>query len=1178
MGSAPQRSSSNPYPGLRPFEEQEEHLFFGREQQTDQMVDTLAAQRLLAVVGGSGSGKSSLVICGLQPALHRGLMAAAGSHWRIARFRPGLRPIAALAAALATAISDDNAVTTPELPLVDVVDTNLRLSRLGLVDVYGQMLHQDKLNLLVVVDQFEELFRYRMLRESGPPAIETEAMGEARALINLLLAATAQRQLPIFVVLTMRSDFLGDCAQFQSLPEAISKGLYLVPRLSREERRQAIANPALISGTKVDPVLLTQLVNDVGDDPDQLSILQHALNRTWSHWHGRGGQGPITMADYQAIGTMATALDSHAEQALADFPGPEGVSLSGRLFRALTDKASDPRGIRRPTTLGELRAICAGKPSTVDQLIDHFRRSDRAFLMPPAGEPLRDDSVIDISHESLMRVWRRLDRWADAEAESARLFLRLADAARRHGLGQASLWRDPELELALQWREQEQPNPAWARRYDPDLEGSLAFLQQSRDVREQDRHRRQVQRRRTMAGLAGLSVMASLVASFCWWQWQQTRLSRARAFAATAAALLDTARPHASLLYGLAAMERLINDPAEALAVADTLAQAASLNWQLASLATNQKTITVLLRQRNGDWITAGADGSLQRWRQDRPLGDPILTGQGEIHSLLELEDGVLVSGGDDGTLRRWRDGQPIGPPLTASQGAVYSLVQLSDGELVSGDSNGELRRWRDFRPIGTPIATGQGRLTALLALPGGDLLSGGSAGEGETASRDLRRWRRGTPVGAAIRTGHDGVLQLVGRGDQVFSLGSEGHIQTWRPGQGATTPWQTMAKNPRVRQLRVRQLALLAGGDLVTSHEDGSLRRWQGDREAGLGYAASAELSQLVGLADGRILAADAGNRLSLLKPAAQIAALVDSGQSGVWSLVLQRDGVLITGGEDGSLRRWRQERPLGPPLPTGQGSVRVLTTLPNGDLLSGGSLITKDGEERGSLRRWRGTSPLSGPLPLAMGPLRGLLPVGDDEVLSIAGDGDKASALQHWRLRAGEAKALGGPGALPAPPINSLVRLRNDELISASRIDGELRRWQRDGGTRLRQLAVLPTGLEGIGSLALLQDDRYLAIGSTDSRPNQEVVIFDLRTRQIVGRPLPLGEENGWATALAVLPDRGLLIATSGGKLRWIQPQRILAAACAQLHWDGDQSSNPTPNGMGPLVKPLAQKACQR
>jgi hypothetical protein len=211
-------------------------------------------------------------------------------------------------------------------------------------------------------------------------------------------------------------------------------------------------------------------------------------------------------------------------------------------------------------------------------------------------------------------------------------------------------------------------------------------------------------------------------------------------------------------------------------------------------------------------------------------------------------------------------------------------------------------------------------------------------------------------------------------------------------------------------------------------------------------------------------------------------------------------------------------------------------------------------------------------------MGPLRGLLSVGDDEVFSIADDGSRGSALQHWRLRAGEAKALGAPEALPAPPINSLVWLRNDELISASKIDGELRRWQRDGGTRLRQLAVLPTSLEGIGSLALLQGERHLAIGSTDSRPNQEVVIFDLRTRQIVGRPLPLGEGNGWATALAVLPDRGLLIATSGGKLRWIQPQRILATACAQLDWDDDKPTNLTTNGLGPVVKPLAQRACKR
>ena len=1202
-------ASSNPYPGLRPFEELEEYLFFGREQQINQMVDTLAAQRLLAVVGSSGSGKSSLVNCGLQPALHRGLMASAGSHWRMVRFRPGLRPIASLAASLAAVFPSAAAMASPDLSLADVIDTNLRLSRLGRVDIYGQMPFAPGQNLLVLVDQFEELFRYRALRDGGTATGDQETLLEARALVNLLLTASGQRQRPIFVVITMRSDFLGDCAQFPGLPEAITAGLYLVPRLSREERRQAIANPALLGGSRIEPVLLTQLVNDVGDDPDQLSILQHALNRTWSHWQQRGGQGPITLADYQAIGTMATALDSHAEQTLADFvgidsrdPGSEGsdsgrphsgrpdsggaetILLCGRIFRALTDKASDPRGIRRPTTLAELRAIGGGDASTVDQLIDHFRRHDRAFLMPPASEALQADSVIDISHESLMRLWRRLDGWATEEAASAHLFLRLADAARRHGQGQASLWRDPELQLGLNWRNQEQPNPAWARRYDPDLPGALAFLDQSQEAREQERRRRRHRRLLSMAGLAGLSLVASLVASFCWSQWQQTRVSRARAFAATASALLP-ARPHESLLYGLAAMDRLIQDPAEALLVGDTLAKAVSLNWEIAELASQQPAITALLLRKNGEWITAATDGSLQRWRDARPLGAAIATGQGQIQSLLELNDGVLVSGGENGSLRLWRDGQPLGPPLPRGDAAVLSLVQLSDGELVSGDAKGNLRRWRNFRPIGAPIPTGQGLLTALLALPGGQLLSGGSGGESETASRELRLWRQGRPVGAAIRTGHDGVVQLVARGDQVISLGTEGKIQVWRPGQQATKTWQAMATKPMATKPMdspVRRLASLGGADLITSHDDGSLRRWHGDRLAGLGYSASAGIRQLLGLKNGRIIAADAGQSLRLLQPSAPIDQPVDSGQLGIWSLLVQANGEVISGGEDGSWRRWRHGKPVGAPLATGQGSLWALGALANGDLISGGNQLLDSGEELSSLRVWRGSTALAGPVPSGMGPIRQLLPAGPGQILAI-GDGGNAdgassvSQLRRWRIGGGTPVPLGAPEALPSPRINSIVRLPGGDLLSASRIDGKLQRWQIDAG-RLRRGEAIPTNLESIGSLTLLEGGRHLVIGSVDRRSGgQDVMILSMESSEWVGSPLKL--RDGWASALAVLPDRGLVIGTTAGDLRWIQPQRILAAACSELlGGDARGRSQTASDAAGQEVERLARQACKR
>jgi WD40 repeat protein len=1187
-------ASGNPYPGLRPFEELEEYLFFGREQQINQMVDTLAAQRLLAVVGSSGSGKSSLVNCGLQPALHRGLMASAGSHWRMVRFRPGLRPIAALAAALSAEFPSADELTSPDLSLADVIATNLRLSRLGLVDIYGQMPFAPGQNLLVVVDQFEELFRYRTLRDGGKATGEPEALREALALVNLLITASGQRQRPIFVVITMRSDFLGDCAQFPALPEAITAGLYLVPRLSREERRQAIANPALLGGSRIEPVLLTQLVNDVGDDPDQLSILQHALNRTWSHWQQRGGQGPITLADYQAIGTMATALDSHAEQTLADFVGidsrdsgsgrsdsggAETIHLCGRIFRALTDKASDPRGIRRPTTLAELRAICSGKASTVNQLIDHFRRHDRAFLMPPASEALQADSVIDISHESLMRLWRRLDGWATEEAASANLFLRLADAARRHGQGQASLWCDPELQLGLNWRNQEQPNPAWARRYDPDLPGALAFLDQSQEAREHERRRRRRRRLLSLAGLAGLSLVASLVAAFCWSQWQQTRISRARAFAATASALLP-ARPHESLLYGLAAMDRLIQEPAEALLVGDTLARAVSLNWEIAELESQQPAITALLLRKNGEWITAATDGSLQRWRDARPLGAAIETGQGQIQSLVELSDGVLVSGSENGSLRLWRDSQPLGPPLPRGDAAVLSLVQLSDGELVSGDANGNLRRWRNFKLIGAPIPTGQGRLTALLALSGGQLLSGGSGGESETASSELRLWRQGRPVGASIRTDHDGVVQLISRGDQVISLGSEGKIQVWRPGQQANKTWQAMAI--KAMATPVRRLAPLGADELITSHDDGSLRRWHGDRLAGLGYAASAGIRQLLGLKNGRILAADAGQSLRLLQPSAPIDQPVASGQQGIWSLLVQANGEVISGGEDGSLRRWRQGKPVGAPLATGQGSLWALGALANGDLISGGSELLDSGEELGSLRIWRGSTALSKPVPSGMGPIRQLLPAGRGQILAI-GDGgiaDSASSvsqLRRWRIGGGTPVPLGAPEALLSPRINSIVQLPRGDLLSASRIDGQLQRWQFDGAS-LRRGKAIPTNLEGIGSLTLLEGGRHLVIGSVDRRSGgQNVMILNLESNEWVGSPLKLNQ--GWASSLAVLPDRGLVIGTTTGDLRWIQPQRILAAACTELLGGGTRGRSQTASDAAGLeVERLARQACKR
>ena len=531
----------NPYPGLRPFRADETALFFGRESQVDAMVDKLAATRFLAVVGSSGCGKSSLVTCGLRPALQRGLMASAGSAWRIATCRPGADPVASLAQALAApgVLFDAPPATAQgvagavEVPRAALVEATLRLSKRGLVDLVEQAQLAPSwpagLNLLLVVDQFEELFRYRALALGGERAAQ-----DAVALVNLLLEATQAPGGRVYVVLTMRSDFLGDCTQFSGLAEAINAGQYLVPRLTRDERRSAIAGPAAVAGAQISPTLLTRLVNDVGDNPDQLSLLQHALNRTYAGWQTEQKAAPpsdtplppLTLSHYEAIGGMAHALDRHAERAFAELTDPAAQTLAERIFKALTDRAADPRGVRRPTRMDSLCAITQAAPEAVTAVVDVFRKPSRSFLMPPAGQALTPDSVLDISHESLMRVWERCKRWTEDEAASAQHYQRLAETAALHAAKQAGLWRDPDLQIALDWRKRVQPNPAWADRYAPGFDAATAFLDLSRTDRdaeverdaEQTRHARQDQLARAKAE-AHAELQAGSARRMRWFAW-----------------------------------------------------------------------------------------------------------------------------------------------------------------------------------------------------------------------------------------------------------------------------------------------------------------------------------------------------------------------------------------------------------------------------------------------------------------------------------------------------------------------------------------------------------------------------------------------------------------------------------------------------------------------------------
>ena len=237
----------NPFRGLRPFEQDENELFFGRDGQTDALLHRLYEHRFLAVVGTSGSGKSSLVRAGLMHALHGGLMGGnTGSHWRIALMRPGDRPIENLARAL-NAPSVFGQEEAQEAIQVMMTESTLQRSDQGLIQAVQLARMPAEQNLLVVVDQFEELFRF----QHGTPHNATR--DEAAAFVRLLLEAARQTAIKIYVVITMRSDFLGDCAQFRDLPEAINTSQYLIPRMTRSERQKAITGPVGVAGGEISP-------------------------------------------------------------------------------------------------------------------------------------------------------------------------------------------------------------------------------------------------------------------------------------------------------------------------------------------------------------------------------------------------------------------------------------------------------------------------------------------------------------------------------------------------------------------------------------------------------------------------------------------------------------------------------------------------------------------------------------------------------------------------------------------------------------------------------------------------------------------------------------------------------------------------------------------------------------
>jgi hypothetical protein len=488
----------NPFPGSRPFFSAEDQFFFGRDKAVSELLEVLLQKRFVAMVGPSAVGKTSLIQSGIIPAL----LSDMKEEWVPVYIRPGRRPMESLVRGFQRVFSKK----------ITEADVN---TFLGSSKNIGDFLIEKGLgnyHYFLVVDQFEELFTWTVTTKKRKSGKNQDAL----VFINHLMRMVDEEKPRIFLMLSIRSEFLDYCSSYRGLSDQLERSKYIVPQMNRDELTEAILEPFRVAEATVETGFEKRLLNDLEDVEPKLPLLQHALNRTWDHWKSRGkSDQPVSLEDYLAKGPVRNGLNRDLENLYQSLEFYQ-KEICERIFKTIAFKTGSHEGFSRRTALGNIARIAQCNVDRVVEVVQIFDKAGHPFLGYQHAAPLSSESRIELSHESLITIWDRLHQWVDEEDESIRTYLKLSKISALYQQGKGALLEASELQKALEWKKLHNPTPAWGIQFDPAFERAMVFLNTSEEEYIWSEKRKIIlQRRRRILNRAiifGTVVIAAAVA------------------------------------------------------------------------------------------------------------------------------------------------------------------------------------------------------------------------------------------------------------------------------------------------------------------------------------------------------------------------------------------------------------------------------------------------------------------------------------------------------------------------------------------------------------------------------------------------------------------------------------------------------------------------------------------